>query len=188
MTTKTFLILLVILLVDVLLSAKANTQIAKADQQKVLSRRKRFLIFPTGASFSVAVCMTIGVYGNPQFSMFSWALNYGFAYNLPSNSSYFLNPPESLLSYPFVDEDDEPPPTTTTTTTAAPETLPPEHYFEHDHDHEHDHIPTPEELQKAESTRRQYYVYYQPKYETKPMMQRRFRRDIYLNIEAVFDK
>lgn len=28
--------------------------------QRVLSRRKRFLIFPTGASFSVAVCSTVG--------------------------------------------------------------------------------------------------------------------------------
>jgi len=50
---------------------------------------KRYLIFPTGSSFSVAVCMTIGIYGNPQYSIFSWGLNWGFAYNLPTNSSYF---------------------------------------------------------------------------------------------------
>jgi hypothetical protein len=187
MAAKTFLIILIALLVDVSLSAEASTQIAKVEEQKKLSRRKRFLIFPTGASFSVAVCMTVGVYGNPQFSMFSWAVNYGFAYNLPSNASYFLNPPESVLSFPFFTDDEEEP-TTTTTTTAAPETLPPEHYAEHDHHHDHEHLPSPEDLQKADSTRRQYYVYYQPKYETKPMMQRRFRRDIYLNIEAVFDK
>jgi len=35
---------------------------------KVLSRKKRYLVFPSGASFSVATCMTIGMYGNPQFS------------------------------------------------------------------------------------------------------------------------
>ncbi|CRL05600.1 CLUMA_CG018269, isoform A, partial [Clunio marinus] len=57
--------------------------------EKVLSRRKRYLIFPEGSSFSVATCMTVGVYGNPQFSIISWGLNWGFSYNLPSNSSYF---------------------------------------------------------------------------------------------------
>lgn len=41
-------------------------------KDKVLSRRKRYLVFPTGSSFSVAVCMTIGVYGNPQFSLFRY--------------------------------------------------------------------------------------------------------------------
>lgn len=45
---------------------------SSANNDKVLSRRKRFLLFPVGASFSVATCMTIGVYGNPQFSMFRW--------------------------------------------------------------------------------------------------------------------
>jgi hypothetical protein len=114
-------------------------------------------------------------------------VNYGFAYNLPSNASYFLNPPDSLLSYPFVDVDEDPT-TTTTTTTVAPETLPPpehDHHFHHEHE---DHGPTVEQLQNDPSTKRQYYVYYQPKHETKPMMQRRFRREIYKNIEAVFDK
>lgn len=77
---------------------------------KVLSRKKRYLIFPQGSSFSVATCMTIGIYGNPQFSIFrwayrtiyknltlinwndsssSWGLNYGFAYNLPTNASEY---------------------------------------------------------------------------------------------------
>ena len=40
--------------------------------EKILSRKKRYLIFPTGSSFSVAVCSTIGIYGNPQFSIFRW--------------------------------------------------------------------------------------------------------------------
>lgn len=38
--------------------------------EKILSRKKRYLIFPQGSSFSVAVCSTIGIYGNPQFSIF----------------------------------------------------------------------------------------------------------------------
>jgi hypothetical protein len=28
--------------------------------EKILSRRKRFVLFPTGSSFSVATCMTVG--------------------------------------------------------------------------------------------------------------------------------
>ncbi|XP_065091183.1 uncharacterized protein LOC135712143 [Ochlerotatus camptorhynchus] len=57
----------------------------------VLSRRKRYVVFPEGSSFSVAVCMTIGVYGNPNYSMFSWALNWGIAYNLPNQTMSFEN-------------------------------------------------------------------------------------------------
>jgi hypothetical protein len=57
---------------------------------KVLSRKKRFLVFPEGASFSVAVCMTIGIYGNPNFSFVSYGLNWGFAYELPTNASIWL--------------------------------------------------------------------------------------------------
>lgn len=37
---------------------------------KVLSRKKRFLVFPEGASFSAAVCLTVGIYGNFIFVAF----------------------------------------------------------------------------------------------------------------------
>lgn len=30
--------------------------------------------------------MTVGVYGNPNYQMFSWALNWGIAYNLPNQT------------------------------------------------------------------------------------------------------
>ncbi|XP_041766406.1 uncharacterized protein LOC121590636 [Anopheles merus] len=56
---------------------------------KVLSRRKRFIVFPEGSSFSVAVCMTIGLYGNPNYQFVSWALNWGIAYNLPNQTLSF---------------------------------------------------------------------------------------------------
>lgn len=189
MTSKAFLICVVVLVVDVVFSANPQNKIGS----KVLSRRKRFVIFPTGSSFSVAVCMTIGgkitkvlcvfmnfvmfflVYGNPQFSIFSWALNYGFAYNLPSNSSYFLHPPEGILDFPFFKDD-----TSTTTTTSAPETT---IIAEHEHGHEHEHG-----AHSDSSLRRQYPNYNQLKFETKPMMQRRYRRDIYRNIESLIDR
>lgn len=36
-----------------------------------------------------AVCLAIGMYGNPQFDFISWAVNWGVAYNLP-NATWFL--------------------------------------------------------------------------------------------------
>lgn len=113
------------------------------------------------------------MYGNPQFSIFSWALNYGFAYNLPSNSSYFTHAPPDVLDFPFFKDE------TTTTTTEAPETTIPADHDDHDH---HDRKSV------AQSSRRQYLTYVQPKFETKPMIQRRFRRDIYKNIESVLNR
>ncbi|XP_055547125.1 uncharacterized protein LOC129731286 [Wyeomyia smithii] len=56
------------------------------DSTKILSRKKRFLVFPLGSSFSVAVCMTVGMYGNPNYNMFSWGVNWGIAYNLPNET------------------------------------------------------------------------------------------------------
>ncbi|XP_039446524.1 uncharacterized protein LOC120425951 isoform X2 [Culex pipiens pallens] len=71
------------------LGTNATTEVEAslgADSSGLLSRKKRFVVFPEGASFSVAVCMTVGVYGNPNYQMFSWALNWGIAYNLPNQT------------------------------------------------------------------------------------------------------
>lgn len=149
-------------------------QIASSYSQKVpasertLSRKRRYLIFPTGSSFSVATCMTIGLYGNPQFSYISWALNYGFAYSLPTNISDFRNKPsmtEAILKDMVILGGD---PTTAPKTTEAPTTTvaavtPPA-------------APGP-------AMRRQYYQDYQR--ETRPMVQRRYRRDLYGKMEVV---
>uniref|UniRef100_A0A182XWD9 Uncharacterized protein n=1 Tax=Anopheles stephensi TaxID=30069 RepID=A0A182XWD9_ANOST len=76
---------------------------------KVLSRRKRFIVFPEVFPYvlhsthpsrltlirygnhipQVAVCMTIGLYGNPNYQFVSWALNWGIAYNLPNQTVSF---------------------------------------------------------------------------------------------------
>lgn len=182
------------MLVDVSISGDQQID-GKKIESKVLSRRKRFVVFPVGSSFSVAVCMTVGVYGNPQFSLFSWALNYGFAYNLPSNASYVLNYPLDIISFPVLGPAVERPqyhkitwPPSTTTPAPAPDMM---DYHDHDHDHDHDdHTvpPTGDDPHGDGSRRRKFHVYYQPQYETKPMIQRRFRRDIYRNIESVIDK
>ncbi|XP_055611456.1 uncharacterized protein LOC129758054 [Uranotaenia lowii] len=74
-------------------------EISSENPAKVLSRKKRFIVFPEGASFSVAVCMTVGVYGNPNYQMFSWALNWGIAYNLPNQTLTYdmdLNQPKPM--------------------------------------------------------------------------------------------
>jgi hypothetical protein len=67
-------LLLVILLINLIHhnSSDEKFMVEKENvaNEKVLSRQKRYLVFPTGSSFSVAVCMTVGIYGNPQYSMF----------------------------------------------------------------------------------------------------------------------
>lgn len=191
MVSKALVVGVIVMLVDISISAAQQIDFNRTKaEEKILSRRKRFLIFPTGSSFSVATCMTVGVYGNPQFSIWSWGLNFGFAYNLPTNATYFLNPPKDVLQFPFFENfepESSPPPTTTT---SEPETLPPDH----DHDygsHEISSAPsgtTGDAAAPPPAERRKYFVYYQPKYETKPMIQRRYRRDIYKNIESVIDK
>lgn len=179
------LFFILVLLVDVSLSFGHQIEVdRKKIESKVLSRKKRFIIFPTGSSFSVAVCMTVGVYGNPQFSIFSWALNYGFAYNLPTNSTYFTHVPEDVFNLPFFDEpkDDIIEAPVTTPKAVESETFPADHDTP-------TFPPTGGEIHHHdESSRRKYHVYYQPSYETKPMIQRRYRREIYRNIESVIDK
>lgn len=64
MASKVFLMCIIALTVDAVSSGLQNKV-----ESKVLSRRKRFVIFPTGSSFSVAVCMTIG--GNTNVFIFS---------------------------------------------------------------------------------------------------------------------
>jgi hypothetical protein len=99
--------------------------------------------------------MTVGVYGNPQFSIFSWGVNYGFAYNLPSNSSYFSHPPKEITQFPFYDltEEEKPAPVADANNT----------------------------IKDIFQKKRRRSI------DTYPMMHRRYRRDIYRNIEAVID-
>jgi len=51
-----------------------------------LSRKRRYLVFPEGASVSVACCLTVGMYGNPSYTWISWAVNWGLAYDLPNET------------------------------------------------------------------------------------------------------
>ncbi|BFF90373.1 uncharacterized protein DMAD_08911 [Drosophila madeirensis] len=62
------------------LTAENGTQM----EVKVLRRHKRYLAFPDGSSVSAAICMTIGMIGNPDVDFLSWAVNWGVAYDLPN--------------------------------------------------------------------------------------------------------
>lgn len=221
MKLKTILIWLTVFYVEVSHSIDplTNHTMDSGKEMKILSRRKRFLVFPTGSSFSVAVCMTIGVYGNPQFSLFSWALNYGFAYNLPTNSTYFTNPPTEKQEKP--EEEPEDPPEDVTKVFS-------DDHDHHHHDHHHDTesggfgdmvsnlnpfsmsvpdvikaiMPLPAALAGPPAVvppavvppaipaaaKRKMDSYQPMNYETRPMMQRRYRREIYNNIEVAIDK
>ncbi|XP_072938399.1 uncharacterized protein [Epargyreus clarus] len=57
---------------------------------KILSRRRRYVAFPEGSSFSCAGCMTVGVIGQPAPSTspgtFTFGLNWGIAYELPNTT------------------------------------------------------------------------------------------------------
>ncbi|XP_017084004.2 uncharacterized protein LOC108116574 [Drosophila eugracilis] len=61
--------------------ANATTQAVT----KILRRHKRYLAFPEGSSVSGAICMTIGMIGNPDVDYLSWAVNWGVAYDLPNH-------------------------------------------------------------------------------------------------------
>uniref|UniRef100_A0A1B0ALD7 Uncharacterized protein n=1 Tax=Glossina palpalis gambiensis TaxID=67801 RepID=A0A1B0ALD7_9MUSC len=49
-----------------------------------LSRKKRYVAFPEGSSVTAAICLTVGMIGNPSRDFLSYAVNYGVAYNLPT--------------------------------------------------------------------------------------------------------
>lgn len=200
-------------------------------RQLVVSAHSRKLKFSNSQPINfILYHRSFAVWGNPQYSMFSWGINYGFAYNLPTNATYYQHPPSDVLNnFPFLDlfpfrdlspEEDEPTTTTTTTTTEAPpETEAPPDSHEsitfikpNSTDTEkrrndwnfYNGIST---FQKAAPvyyprpitnnafmssndriSSNIYPVYYPPKIETKPMMQRRYRRDLYKSIETVLNR
>uniref|UniRef100_A0A336MVX6 CSON004923 protein n=1 Tax=Culicoides sonorensis TaxID=179676 RepID=A0A336MVX6_CULSO len=63
-----------------------STLLSEEKSMRKLSRKRRYIVFPVGSSFSVACCLTIGMYGNPSYDWISWAINWGIAYNLPNET------------------------------------------------------------------------------------------------------
>ncbi|XP_057665679.1 uncharacterized protein LOC130899627 [Diorhabda carinulata] len=65
-----------------------------SSRNKVLSRKRRYLTFPEGASVSTAVCMTSQLWINPP-GIFTESIAWGFAYDLPNDTKSigsFLGP------------------------------------------------------------------------------------------------
>ncbi|KAG6451058.1 uncharacterized protein LOC115444166 [Manduca sexta] len=66
----------------------ALTAIESGSKSKVLSRRKRYVAFPEGSSFSIAGCMVTGLIGQPAPATapgtFTFGLNWAIAYELPN--------------------------------------------------------------------------------------------------------
>nr|XP_036228868.1 mucin-5B-like [Bactrocera oleae]XP_036228870.1 mucin-5B-like [Bactrocera oleae] len=68
--------------------------------QRILSRRKRYLAFSEGTSFTTSVCITIGIIGNPNANYMSFGLNFGMGYDLP-NATWVLNQLHGLSRRPM---------------------------------------------------------------------------------------
>ncbi|KAH8246889.1 hypothetical protein KR032_002965 [Drosophila birchii] len=75
-----------LLLVQTMLVESTQPEVnATQEVTKVLRRHKRYLAFPEGSSVSAAICLTIGMIGNPDVDYLSWAVNWGVAYDLPNH-------------------------------------------------------------------------------------------------------
>ncbi|KAM3960415.1 uncharacterized protein ACR2FA_005513 [Aphomia sociella] len=65
-----------------------SNNVEETGQTRILSRKRRYVTFPEGSSFSCAGCMTVGVIGQPAPSTapgtFTFGLNWGIAYELPN--------------------------------------------------------------------------------------------------------
>ncbi|XP_068155063.1 uncharacterized protein [Drosophila tropicalis] len=66
-------------------SSVSAAQLQSLAKDEILNRQKRYLAFPEGSSVSAAVCLTIGMIGNPDVDYLSWAVNWGVAYDLPNH-------------------------------------------------------------------------------------------------------
>ncbi|XP_034184213.2 uncharacterized protein LOC117606190 [Osmia lignaria lignaria] len=61
-----------------------------SDQNTRLSRRKRYVVFPEGSTFSIALCVTFNTLSSDD--IFSEGVNWGIAYDLPNESKPALEP------------------------------------------------------------------------------------------------
>ncbi|XP_044018774.1 uncharacterized protein LOC122859348 [Aphidius gifuensis] len=59
-------------------------------ENRVLSRRKRYVVFPEGSSFSIALCMTMKTLSADP--IFTEGVNWGISYDLPNETKAELKP------------------------------------------------------------------------------------------------
>ncbi|XP_015110329.1 uncharacterized protein LOC107036710 [Diachasma alloeum] len=73
----------------ILFSALGTVSLSDGEGRK-LSRRRRYVVFPEGSSFSIALCMTMHTL-TPD-NIFTEGLNWGISYDLPNESKPALEP------------------------------------------------------------------------------------------------
>ncbi|XP_060814692.1 uncharacterized protein LOC132906480 [Bombus pascuorum] len=78
---------LLLLIICVLLS---DYQV-NSDRDARLSRKKRYVVFPEGSTFSIALCLTVHTL-TPDDDIFTEGVNWGISYDLPNESKPALEP------------------------------------------------------------------------------------------------
>ncbi|CAG9130147.1 unnamed protein product [Plutella xylostella] len=80
-----------------------SSELSRSGRSRILSRKRRYVTFPEGSSFSCAACMTVGLIGQPSPTTapgtFTFGMNWGIAYELPNEtqSLNFLHQKKKLL-------------------------------------------------------------------------------------------
>ncbi|XP_017758790.1 PREDICTED: uncharacterized protein LOC108549784 [Eufriesea mexicana] len=64
---------------------------AGSDRDARLSRKKRYVVFPEGSTFSIALCLTVHTL-TPDDNIFTEGVNWGISYDLPNESKPALEP------------------------------------------------------------------------------------------------
>ncbi|XP_033199360.1 uncharacterized protein LOC117161732 [Bombus vancouverensis nearcticus] len=62
-----------------------------SDRDTRLSRKKRYVVFPEGSTFSIALCLTVHTL-TPDDNIFTEGVNWGISYDLPNESKPALEP------------------------------------------------------------------------------------------------
>ncbi|RLU21980.1 hypothetical protein DMN91_006359 [Ooceraea biroi] len=63
---------------------------ADDNYETILSRKRRYVVFPEGSTFSIALCMTVHTLTSDN--IFTEGLNWGISYDLPNESKPALEP------------------------------------------------------------------------------------------------
>ncbi|KOX71217.1 hypothetical protein WN51_04241 [Melipona quadrifasciata] len=82
-TERCFLLLMICVLLS-------NYQV-NSDRDARLSRKRRYVVFPEGSTFSVALCLTTHT-ETPDDDIFTEGINWGISYDLPNESKPALEP------------------------------------------------------------------------------------------------
>ncbi|CAD7077441.1 unnamed protein product [Hermetia illucens] len=66
-------------------------RVRRTTTSNILSRKRRYVAFPEGSSFTVAICLEGGIVGNPNLNILVYTVNWGVAYDLPNETWTLAN-------------------------------------------------------------------------------------------------